>query len=46
MLFRSNGTVWGTGTGTAKKVAEQEAAAAAYRALLASVPTARVPEAP
>ena len=28
-----DGVVWGTGTGTAKKVAEQEAAAAAYRAL-------------
>jgi ribonuclease-3 len=27
------GRVWGTGTGTAKKVAEQEAAADAYRAL-------------
>lgn len=27
------GQVWGTGTGTAKKIAEQEAAAAAYRAL-------------
>ncbi len=30
-----DGAVWGTGTGTAKKVAEQEAAAAAYRALTA-----------
>jgi len=28
------GRVWGTGTGSAKKVAEQEAAAAAYRALV------------
>ncbi|NLE70536.1 MAG: ribonuclease III [Actinomycetales bacterium] len=30
------GRVWGTGTGSAKKVAEQEAAAAAYRALVAA----------
>lgn len=28
-----DGEVWGTGTGTAKKIAEQEAAAEAYRAL-------------
>ncbi len=33
-----DGEVRGTGTGTAKKVAEQEAAAAAYRALVELVP--------
>lgn len=33
-----DGEVWGTGEGTAKKVAEQEAAAAAYEALVAADP--------
>lgn len=33
--IRLDGEVWGTGTGSAKKVAEQEAAAAAYAALSA-----------
>ncbi|GEN78490.1 ribonuclease III [Actinotalea fermentans] len=39
-----DGTVWGTGTGTAKKIAEQEAAAMAYRALTEVPDGAPVPQ--